>query len=197
MRRVNSDNVARRSAVGLNLMTETKSPAVDSYRPDLPDWGAYLRWPIDGDDWIHPQEVELVRRLIPSRRVFRRSQWDGEYYHLHYGETSFRVRPSMWVRVPDIDLDVGQQVELLSCHQQNDPGIYRIADIYFVPASGQFEYALQGEELRLEHNFSRDELRPLHVKYQLRAGYYDHPPATASIPDDVELLDVGKLTSPD
>ncbi|MEO8269192.1 MAG: hypothetical protein ABI557_05700 [Aureliella sp.] len=176
-------------------MTEPETPAVDSYRPELPDWGSYLRWPSDGVDWIHPQDIAVVRQLIPSRRVFRRSQWDGEFYHLHYGETTFRVRPSMWVRVPDIDLDVGQQVELLSCHQQNDPGIYHIADIHFVPANGQIEYALQSDDLRLERGFSRDDLRPLHVKYELRSGYYDHPPATASIPDDVDLLDVGKLTS--
>ena len=192
-----SDNVARRSAVGAQSRTEADAPAVVSYRPELPDWGAYLRWPSNGDEWIHPQDIELVRRLIPSRRVFRRSQWDGEFYQLHYGETSFRVRPSMWVRVPDIDLEVEQQVELLSCQQQNDPGIYHIADIYFVPASGEIEYALQSDELRLKRKFRRDNLKPLYVKYQLRVGYYDHPPATASMPDDVELLDVGKLTSPD
>ncbi len=190
------DNVAQRPTVG-SPMAEFEKPVAVSYRPELPDWGAYLRWPSNGDEWIHPQDVELVRRLIPSRRVFRRSQWDGEFYHLHYGEKSFRVRPSMWVRVPDIDLDVGQQVELLSCQQRNDPGIYRIADIYFVPASGEIEYGLQSEELRLKRKFHRDDLRPLHVKHHLRSGYYEHPPATASIPDDVELLDVGKLTSPD
>ncbi len=179
------------------MATPESEPASDSYRPDLPDWGVYLRWPSDGDEWIHHQDVELVRRLIPSRRVFRRSAWDGEFYRLHYGESTFRVRPSMWVRVPDIDLEVGQQVELLSHHRQNDPGIFRIAGIFFVPTTGEIEYALQTDELTLKRRFNRTDLKPLEVKHTLRTGYYEHPPASSQIPDDVELLNVGRLTSPD
>lgn len=167
------------------------------YRPALPDWGVYLRWPSDGDAWIHPEDVDLVRRLIPSRRVFRRSAWDGEFYQLHYGELTFRARPSMWVRVPDTDLEVGQQVELLSRHQENDPGIFRIAGIFFVPATSEVEYALLNDELTLKRRFSRADVKPLQVKHILRVGYYEHPPVTSDIPDDVELLDVGRLTSPD
>jgi hypothetical protein len=178
-------------------MTESETPAAASYRPALPDWGVYLRWPGNGEAWIHPQDIGLVRGLVPSRRVFRRSRWDGEFYHLHYGELRFRVRPSMWVRVPNIDLEVGQQVELLSSQQKNDPGIFRIAGILFVPARGEIEYALHGEELTLKRKFSRDDLRPLQVQHQLRAGFYEHPPATSNLPEDIELLDVGKLTSPD
>lgn len=179
-------------------MTASKSkPATDSYRPALPDWGVYMRWPSDGVEWIHPQDVDLVRRLIPSRRVLRRDAWDGEFYHLHYGELSLRVRPSMWIRVPDIDLEVGQQIELLSRHRKNDPGIFRIAEILLVPTSGEIEYALQNDELTLKRKFSRTDVKPLTVKHKLRAGFYEHPPATCDIPDDVELLDVGKLTAPD
>lgn len=167
------------------------------YRPALPDWGVYLRWPSDGDAWIHPEDVDLVQRLIPSRRVFRRSAWDGEFYHLHYGELTFRARPSMWVRVPDTDLEVGQQVELLSRHQENDPGIFRIAGIFFVPASSEVEYALLNDELTLKRRFSRADVKPLQVKHNLRVGYYEHPPVTSDIPEDVDFLDVGRLTSPD
>lgn len=177
-------------------MPESK-PAEDSYRPELPDWGVYLRWPNDGEAWIHPEDVGLVRRLIPSRRVFCRTAWDGEFYHLHYGELNFRVRPSMWVRVPDIDLEVGQQVELLSRHRQNDPGIFRIAGIFFVPTTGEVEYALQNDELTLNRRFCRIDLKPLRVTHELRPGNYEHPPVTSNIPDDVELLDVGRLTTPD
>ena len=179
------------------MTTPESKPASDSYRPALPDWGVYMRWPSDDEEWIHPQDLDVVRQLVPSRRVFRRAAWDGEFYLLHYGDLSFRVRPSMWVRVPDIDLEVGQQVELLSRHQKNDPGIYRIAGIFFVPTTGEVEYALQNDELTLKRKFCRTDLQPLRVKHQLREGYYEHPPVKSNIPDDVELLDVGRLTSPD
>ncbi len=179
------------------MTTAQAKPATDGYRPELPDWGVYLRWPTDDEGWIHPEDVELVRGLIPSRRVFCRTAWDGEYYQLHYGDVSFRVRPSMWIRVPDVDLEVGQQVELLSRNQHNDPGIFRIAGIYFVPATGEVEYALQNDELTLKRRFHRIDVAPLKIKHQLRQGYYEHPPATSNIPEDVELLDVGRLTGPE
>ena len=166
-----------------------------SYRPDLPDFGIYLRWPMDGDDWIHPDDLELARQLIPSRRVLSRQRWDGEYYHLHYGHWRLRVKPSMWLRVPDIDLEVGQQVELLSCHFRNDPAICRLTEILYCPVSQRFQFYLRGPALKLVKTFNRDDLRPLHVRHELREGYYQHPPTTAQLPQDLELLNVGDLTA--
>lgn len=165
-----------------------------SYRPDLPDWGVYLRWPQDGDDWIHPEDRDIVRQLLPSRRVLRRQTWDGTYYHLDYGPHQLRVRPSMWLPVPQVDLQVGQQVEVLSREFQNEPGIYRIAEILYCVATRSLEYFVHSEALRLAKRFVREDLRPLHVEHHLRIGYYQHPLPAADIPDDVDLLDVGDLT---
>ncbi len=174
------------------------SPTI-SYRPDLPDWGVYLRWPTAGEDWIHPDDRAISKNLIPSQRILRRSDWDGTYYHLHYGPHTLRLKPSMWVQLPGVglDLEVGQQVELLFRCGQNDPGIYRIADILYSPSTQVIEYYLQSDLLRLEQKFGRADLRPLEVHYTLRASDTEHPQPTAQIPPDVELLDVGPLTEPD
>ncbi len=165
-----------------------------SYRPNLPDWGVYLRWPAEGETWIHPDDLSVAKQLIPSPRVLRRERWDGQFYHLRYGTQVIRVQPSLWLPVPEIDLDVGQQVELLSREQHNDPGIFRIAEILYSVASQACDYLLHGESMRLSKRFSRVDLRPLHIEYQLRVGYYQHRRPTAQIPADVELLDVGDLS---
>ncbi len=170
-------NSAKRNCCKEARHTVTKPDAAlpISYRPDLPDWGVYLRWPPNGDEWIHADDVELVRQLLPGPRVFKRTRWDGQFYHLQYGEILFRVRPSLWVRVPDIDLEVGQQVELLSDHGRNDPGIYRIAEILYDPRSSRIEYALHGISLQLDRHFDRHDLNPLHIAHSLRpSDFFQH-----------------------
>ena len=168
------------------MTTDQATSAPISYRPDLPDWGAYLKWPCNDGAWIHPEDIEIARSLIPSPRVFRRTRWDGRYYHLHYGSHRLRVGPSMWIQVPPVDLEVGQQIELLYRFGQNDPGIYRIADIFFSAKQNRIDfYLLQNESLRIARRFSREDLRPLEVKYQLRVGFYTHAPPTPHPPADV------------
>jgi len=159
----------------------------------LPDWGIYVRWPTNGDAWIHSDDVAVAKRLIPSPRVWRREAWDGEFYHLRYGQIELRLRPSMWLPVPAIDLEVGQQVELLSRQFRNDPGIFRISDMFYSTARQTVDYFLHGESLRLAKPFSREDLRPLQVQYHLRVGFYQHPNPASDIPADVQLLDVGDL----
>lgn len=171
--------------------TPTETPV--SYRPELPDWGAFLRPPESGTAWIHPDDIALATALIPGPRVFRRSQWDGEFYHLHYGEVTLRIRPAMWIKVPDIDLEVGQKIELLSRNELNDAGIYHVADIHFNGRSGAIEYFLRRDKLKLEKVFEREDLRPIEVKHELREGYYQHPQPKQIKTDQVESLDVGNL----
>ncbi len=164
-----------------------------SYRPDLPDWGVYLRPPQAGTDWMHPEDVQTVQRFIPSPRVWRRSRWDGEYYWLHYGSLTVRVRPTLWQTVPDIDLNVGDQVELLSRCGVNDAGIYRVAEILYSTQRNEVEYYLQRERMPLGQAFHRDDLQPLVEQHQLRVDFYEHEPPKANLPDDLDLLDVGDL----
>lgn len=174
------------------MSTENSLPT--SYRPELPDWGAYLVWPIEGNAWIHPEDRERAESLIPSQRVFKRHLWDGEYYHLSYGAEQIRVLPSMWLKVPDVDLSMDQQVELLHREGLNDPGIFRISEILFSPEHNRVEYCLHGVLLKMDERFSREDLRPLHVKHELKPGSFPPENPTGELPDGVDLLDVGPLT---
>jgi hypothetical protein len=139
-----------------------------SLRPDLPDWGVYLRWPAEGVDWIHPEDLDVAQALIPGPRVLKRVRWDGDYYYLQYGPQRLRVRPSLWLRVPDLDLEVGQQVEVLSCDLRNDPGIFRIAEIMYSTATLAIEYHLLSTSMELTKKFAREDLRPVNQRtYEL------------------------------
>lgn len=163
-----------------------------SYRPDLPDWGVYLRWPEAGENWIHDEDRQTALALLPGRRVFRRSQWDGEYYWLHYGQTTIRVKPTMWVSVPSVDLEVGNQVEVLSLHGQNDPGVFFLSEILYSPRTGEIEFYVKRADVQIPRSFSRDDLRPIHVRHHLRTAYYQHAVPKSNLPDDLQLLDVGE-----
>jgi hypothetical protein len=165
-----------------------------SYRPELPDWGVYLTWPTEGQSWIHPADLSLALRLIPSHRVFHRTRWDRTFYQLHYGELSIRVRPTLWVRVEAVDLQVGQQVELLARNGANDPGIFTIRDILFCPRKQETEFSLSQRGMTLPKRFARQDLRPLRVVPSLRSGFFQHLPQTSKFPPDLEFLDVGELT---
>ncbi|MCA9192168.1 MAG: hypothetical protein KDB03_10410 [Planctomycetales bacterium] len=165
--------------------------AVVSYRPALPDFGCFLRWP-DADQWIHPEDVSLAQELIPSHRVFARRTWDGEYYTLHYGECQIRVRPVMWLSVQAIDLEVGQAVELQSHFGEYDAGIYRIGDILFQPESGAIEYFLMRDAMPLPLPIARELLQPLHIDHHLRVDYYEHQIPKCHM-EAADTLDVGKI----
>jgi hypothetical protein len=165
-----------------------------SFRPELPDWGVYLTWPTEGRSWIHPSDLSLALDLIPSRRVFHRTRWDNTFYQLNYGELSIRVRPTLWVRVDTVDLHVGQQVEVLPNHGENDPGIFTVRDILYCPRKQTIEFSLSQRGMTLPKMYSRESLRPLRVAHKLRSGFFQHLPQTSKFPPDLDLLNVGELT---
>ncbi len=169
-------------------------PSGVSMRPELPDWGVYLRWPEDGNSWIHSEDVAVATELVPSRRVFKRIEWDSEFYHLQYGEHCIRVRPSMWTHVPALDLEIGQQVELLAQFGKHDPGVFRIEDILYDAEKQRVEFALNRGEIVLETLFLRSDIKPVFVKHHLRVGYYQHQPPKLVDDSHAESLDVGDLT---
>lgn len=161
-----------------------------AYRPDLPDFGMYLHWPMPGVDWIHPDDIGLAEGLIPGPRVFQRFHFDGVYYHLQYGSSVLRVRPSMWTRAVDIDVAVGDRVELFSHFGQQDPCVATIEEIHCHRAEGHVEYWLRRREMTLPQSFCRSDFRPLALRHHLRTGYYIHQPPRFFPPADLELLKV-------
>ena len=34
-------------------------------RPELPDYGTFPRWPAEGSDWIHPDDLSGERLHLP------------------------------------------------------------------------------------------------------------------------------------
>lgn len=180
-------------------MSEEKSSSVEptdpiSYRPDLPDWGVFFRWPAEDSGWLHPEDVQIATKLIPSSRVFRRFRWDGEFYWLKYGEVTIRTKPSMWNSIEPVDLDVGQQVEVLHLQGKNDSGVFRIRDILFNADQESCDFFLRRDEMKIPRPFSRRDLRPIHVQHHLRSGYYEHDKPKAKLPEDLDTLDVGDLS---
>lgn len=165
----------------------------DGYRPELPDWGVYLRWPQEGQQWIHEDDLEQALQMVPSDRVFCRYRWDGSFYWLKYGPAKIRVRPTLWLTVGNVDLSIGQQVEVLFRFGDNDPGIFELAEIRYLPRHGQVIYQVRRGDLLLAHEFSRSDLRPLHQPHVLRSGFYQHLPQKSVDPEDANRLDVGDL----
>ena len=84
-------------------------------------YGVFLRWPLDGTDWIHPEDVDRVRDVVPSARVLRRELRVDEYVVLSYGKLRIRVRPTLWQIVRTDGFDLGDMVEIRSRMGKNWP----------------------------------------------------------------------------
>ncbi len=99
--------------------------------PDLkitPRYGYFPRWPEDGDAWLHPEDVETARSLLPSNRVWRHEGREGPLMVLRYGATRLRVRPALWIEVEHEGFDVGDHVEVKPLGGVNDPVTGRIRE---------------------------------------------------------------------
>jgi hypothetical protein len=136
--------------------------------PEMPDCGAYLVWPENSIQWIHPDDVSQAERWIPSSRVFRRDSFDGVFYRLRYGQQSIRVKPTMWLQVTDEGFEIGDQVELLSHFRENDACIATILEIRFEKSTGRILYSLESRELMLPRPFEASDLAQLTRRPQLR-----------------------------
>ena len=120
------------------------SPHVSlSLSPQLPDYGCFLRWPEDGQGFIHPEDVAIVSRCLPSGRVFRRDSFDGVYYHFSYGRVRMRLRPCMWLKVATDGIDVGDKVETIGVGLEREQFVAEVLGMYFVTRKGCILYRLR------------------------------------------------------
>ena len=102
--------------------------------PDLktdPKYGFYPWWPQDGDDWVHPEDVELARSVIPSPRIWRREGQTGDFLVLSYGDLKLRVRRTLWREAPHEGFDVGDLVEVLPHGMKNEPCTGEVRDVHW------------------------------------------------------------------
>ncbi len=135
--------------------------------PQLPDYGIYAYWPEAGHGWIHPDDIAIATRLIPSNRVFRRERYDGLYYHLVYGVRRLRVRPTMWLKIRHDGMEMGDRVEVLSEGLQREGQVARISKMRYNQRSGRIEYTLRRVDRDLPRIYFADQLRLLEIPRSL------------------------------
>lgn len=138
-------------------------------RPQLPDYGTFRRWPGEGHERVHPDDVAVVTRVIPSERVFRRTSFDGVFYRYEYGDSiRFRLRPSMWLPLTWEGLDVGDQVEVAGLGMVRDLFVARIVEMRFVKERQRIEYTLDQAGVIQPRPYVAHELKNLDARPKLR-----------------------------
>jgi hypothetical protein len=138
-------------------------------RPQLPDYGMFTHWPGEGHQHVHPEDIAVVSRVVPSGRVFRRFHFDGVFYHYQYGsQIAFRLRPSMWVPLRWEGIDVGDQVEVTGLAMARDLFVARVVEMRFSKKSQRIEYTLDQAGVIQPRRYTAEQLRNLDARPQLR-----------------------------
>jgi hypothetical protein len=150
-----------------------------------PKYGFYPWWPEDGDDWIHPQDVELARSTIPSPRVFRRDGQCGQYAVIHYGEMRLRVKHTLWQEVPWEGFEVGNWVEVLTRGQLNTPRTGVIRDMHWEPRARAMRYYIDEHGQPIPKAYAAEDLRHIEPT-TLRAEVIIQPGESVERTDVVE-----------
>ncbi|MEZ6087595.1 MAG: hypothetical protein R3C05_06140 [Pirellulaceae bacterium] len=130
-------------------------------RVQLPDHGVFLHWPEPGEQWIHPDDIALATRLIPSTRVLRRFRFDGTYYHLAYGTQRIRIRPVMWLQLEDEGFDMQQWVEVRSIGLSREPYVGQIIDVRYDRRARKVRYSVRRAEMSQPRKYEAHELKSL------------------------------------
>ncbi len=111
-----------------------------------PVYGVFRWWPVNGDAWIHPFDVGIVKRLVPGIRVFRREDLDETWLRISYGELRFRIKSAIWYEVDFEGFDVGNFVEIKSRMGQAEPFVGQIRDMFWSQRYRRIEYFLYRSE---------------------------------------------------
>jgi hypothetical protein len=124
-----------------------------------PKYGYFPRWPEDGNDWVHPEDVDVARSMIPSGRVFRRDGMSGRYAVLHYGDERLRVLPALWQEVLPEGLEIGDWVEVLSRGMLNDARTGTIREVLWDEDSRAIRYQIVVNGQPVEQMYAREDLQ--------------------------------------
>ena len=124
-----------------------------------PKYGSFLRWPQDGDDWLHPDDVALVRTLLPSPRIFSRDGVDGEVHRFHYGNITFRAKPALWQEVTHEGFDIGDWVEVLSRGMRNEPRTGVVREMLWDDHKRMIHYQIAANDVPIADLYTRDDLQ--------------------------------------
>ena len=155
--------------------------------PVLPDYGCVVRWPEDGEGFIHPDDVAVAAQCFPSERVLKRESFDGTFYHYRYGNTTFRLRPVMWLAVKDEGIDIGDPVEVIGIGMERDLFVARIWGMHFIRRKGRIVYRLRRSDQIVPQLYVRDHLKLLTEKSEIRESDIPYPqPKWTGDQDNVE-----------
>lgn len=123
-----------------------------------PKYGCFPWWPENGNDWVHPEDVDLARSLIPSGRVFRRDGAAGDFLLMHYGDTTLRVRRTLWQEVESEGFELGDWVEVLSRGLRNEPRTGTIRDVIWDDRAGVIRYYITANGVPINDAYTREDL---------------------------------------
>ncbi|TWU49721.1 hypothetical protein [Rubripirellula reticaptiva] len=143
--------------------------------PVLPDYGCIPRWPVDGDAFIHPDDVAIATKCFPSERVLRRDRFDDVYYHYSYGKIRFRLLPCMWLKVKPDGIDIGDEVETIGVGMERELFVGVVWGMHYVRRKGRILYRLRRGDNVIPRLYSADQLRLLTAKETVRPGEIGHP----------------------
>jgi hypothetical protein len=124
-----------------------------------PKYGHFPWWPEDGNDWVHPEDVEQARSMIPSGRIFRRDGATGVFHILQYGETKLRVRPTLWQEVQPEGFELGDWIEVVSRGFRNEPRTGVIREMLWDESARAIHYYIYENNVPINEPFTRDDLR--------------------------------------
>ncbi len=124
-----------------------------------PRYGFYPWWPEDGNDWIHPDDVEVARQMIPSQRVFRREGEARPFVLLFYGDVKLRVLRTLWREVDSEGFELGDMVEVLSRMRHNEPHTGTIREMLWDDRTRRLRYQLLVNGQPMAKFYTSEDLR--------------------------------------
>jgi hypothetical protein len=124
-----------------------------------PKYVCFLRWPQNGNDWLHPDDVARARTMIPSQRVFRRDGIDGEFHRLYYGNITLRARSALWQEVAFEGFDIGDWVEVLSHGMRNEPRTGIIREMLWDDSLRIIRYQIAENDVPIADLYAREDLQ--------------------------------------
>lgn len=139
--------------------------------PADPTYGYFSRWPEDGDGWVHPEDIELARRLLPSFRIWRREGTEGPYRVHRYGAERLRLRPALWIEAPYEGFDVGDPVAVRSQLKHHDPLLGFVREVLWDEHLSAVVYQLERLGMPLAERYLARDLRhepPTKLRPELR-----------------------------
>lgn len=150
-----------------------------------PKYGYYPWWPENGNEWVHPEDVELARSTIPSPRVWRRDGQHGDFVRLTYGNLALRVRRTLWRELRWEGFDLGDLVEIRTRGMTNEHRTGVISEMHWDDHAGCIKYQVHEphEEIENPTAYTTDDLKHVDVTD-------GRPQVRVEAPDDVEGYEV-------